>query len=206
MVFPADVASVLSGASMGQLRHWRNTGLVVPGVADDPALYSYQDVVALRIVMWLRTESTLQRVRKAFANLRAYRFTDHPASYRFGTDGDTIAVRDDDERWTDLVRKPGQTHMFTLAEVFQPFTTRNGREVVDFTRPRGHLRVDANLLGGWPAIEGTRIGFDTVAALVEDGSLTAEDVHHYYPSVPVEAVPDAVSFADSVAAARSGAA
>jgi uncharacterized protein (DUF433 family) len=61
-------------------------------------------------------------------------------------------------------------------------------------------------LGGWPTIAGTRVGFDTVAALMGDGSLSAEDVHHYYPSVPPVAVADAVSFADAIEAVRRSAA
>jgi uncharacterized protein (DUF433 family) len=154
--------------------------------------------------MKLRTDLSLQKVRKAFGNLPAYNFTRHPGEYRFGTDRDTIAVLDD-QQWTDLVRNPGQSHLFTLAEVFAPFTAKNGREVVDFMRPRRRLQVDSERLGGWPTIEGTRVGFDTVASLMEDGSLTADDVHYYYPTVAVEAVADAVSFAEDVALARSAA-
>ncbi|WP_434447733.1 DUF433 domain-containing protein [Lentzea sp. E54] len=204
MLFPVDVASVLSGASVRQLDHWRRTELLVPEYSTQPVRYSFRDLVALRIVMKLRTDLSLQKVRKAFGNLPAYNFTHHPGEYRFGTDGDTIAVMDlDDQQWTDLVRQPGQPHLFTLAEVFAPFTTQTGRKVVDFMRPRKRLQVDSERMGGWPTIAGTRVGFDTVANLMEDGSLTAEDVHYYYPSVAVEAVADAVSFAEDVVLARS---
>lgn len=201
-MFPVELASVLSGASVWQLERWRASGLLVPEDSRNPVRYSFRDVVALRTVMRLRTDLSLQKVRKAFANLPVYNFTEHPAQYRFGTDHETIAVLDD-ERWMDLVRNPGQYDLFTLADVFQPFTTKSGREVVDFRSPREHLRVNGALLGGWPTIAGTRVGYDTVAALVADGSLTAEDVHHFYPSVPVAAVADAVELADMVAAARS---
>lgn len=204
-MFPAELASVLSGASMGQLAHWRKTGLLVPEAGDSPWRYSFRDVVALRTVMKLRTDLSLQKVRKAFKNLPVYDFTEHPASYEFGYDDKTIAVLDG-EQWVDLVDHPGQLNVFSLADVFQPFTTLSGRPVADFREPRKHLRVKGGLLGGWPTIVGTRVGYDTVANLMEDGSLTAADVHHFYPTVPVEAVADAVSFAEDVAAARSAAA
>ncbi|MDU0291428.1 DUF433 domain-containing protein [Saccharothrix longispora] len=202
-MFPAELASVLSGASMGQLAHWRKTGLLVPEGGGNPVRYSFQDVVALRMVMKLRTDLSLQKVRKAFANLPVFNFTAHPAEYRFGTDHRTIAVLDD-QQWMDLVRKPGQYDMFTLADVFQPFVTQSGREVVDFRRPRRRITVDGGRLGGWPTIAGTRVGFDTIAALVEDGSVEPEEVRHFYPAVSVEAVADAVSFAEVVTATRSG--
>jgi uncharacterized protein (DUF433 family) len=205
VLFPTELASVLSGATVGQLRHWKSTGLLKPEKSGDASGYTFQDLVALRIVVRLRAELSLQKVRTAFRNLPIYNFTSHPSSYRFGTDGDTIAVYDH-QAWTDLVRKPGQPHLFSLDELFEPFINRSGQEVVDFRRPRKHLRVDGERLGGWPTIEGTRVGFDTVAALMEDGSLSAEDVHHYYPSVPPVAVADAVSFAEAVAAVRRNAA
>lgn len=201
-MFPADLTSVLSGASVFQLQRWRRTELLVPEVSPRPALYSFRDVVALRTVMKLRTEATLQKVRKAFANLPEFELTKHPSEYRFGTDGKTIAVADDEGRWMDLVKNPGQYTLFTLADVFQPFTTKTGREVVDFVRPRRHLRVDGARMGGWPTIEGTRVAYDTVSKLMADGSMSAEDVHYFYPSVPVEAVSDAVDFAHQVSTVR----
>jgi uncharacterized protein (DUF433 family) len=204
-MFPAELASVLSGASMGQLAHWRSSGLLVPEESSNPVRYSFRDVVTLRTVMRLRTDLSLQKVRKAFANLPVYNFTEHPSEYRFGTDHKTIAVLDN-EHWMDLVGKPGQYDVFTLADVFQPFTTQAGREVVDFRRPRKHIRVNGARMGGWPTIAGTRVAYDTVAILMEDGSLDAEDVNHFYPTVPVEAVGDAVELAEMVAAARSSAA
>ncbi|MET1072597.1 MAG: DUF433 domain-containing protein [Umezawaea sp.] len=201
-MFPADLTSVMTGASVHQLAGWRATGLLVPEISARPVLYSFRDVVALRTVMKLRTEATLQRVRKAFARLPEFELTKHPSEYSFGTDGKTISAVDADGVGIDLVRYPGQYEAVTLAEIFRPFTTKSGREVVDFLAPRHHLRVDGARMGGWPTIAGTRVAYDTISELMADGRLTAEDVHYYYPSVPVAAVPDAVEFAGLVAEAR----
>jgi uncharacterized protein (DUF433 family) len=204
-MFPVELTSVLSGASLGQLQRWRAEGLLPPEGSERPVRYSFRDVVALRTMMKLRTDLSFQKVRRAFTNLPVYQFTQHPAEYRFGTDGKSIAVLDE-EQWMDLTRNPGQYDLFTMAQVFQGYTTKSGREVVDFTKPRKNLRVNGALMGGWPTIIGTRVGYDTVASLVADGSLTAADVHHFYPTVPIEAVADAVELADLVSAIRNSAA
>ena len=109
-MFPTDLTSVLTGASVWQLRRWNSTGLLVPeGQTKPRLLYSFRDVVALRTVVRLRSEAaSLQKVRRAFANMPALDFTEHPARYQFGTDGRTIVIADDDGNTIDLVREPGQ--------------------------------------------------------------------------------------------------
>lgn len=200
-MFPPNLTSVLSGASVYQLKNWRSTGLLVPEVSRNPVQYSFRDVVALRTVMRLRTESSLQKVRKAFSRLPEFDLTKHPAEYRFGTDGRTIWVLDEEGRGIDLVRNPGQYEVFSLADVFEPFVTKSGREVVNFLRPKPHLAVDGERMGGWPTIRGTRVGYDTVSRLVADDGLTPDAVHDYYPTVPVGAVLDAVGFDNLVRSA-----
>lgn len=199
-MFPPALTSVLSGASRYQLKSWRSTGLLIPEVSRSPVLYSFRDVIALRTVMRLRTESSLQKVRTAFANMPEFDLTKHPAEYKFGTDGKTIWVIDDEGRGMDLVKNPGQYEIFTLADIFEPFTTKNGRDVVDFRRPKPYLRVDGERMGGWPTIKDTRVPYDTVASLIDD-DLTPADVSYYYPTVPIAAVRDAVEFAELVKAA-----
>ena len=93
MVFPIELAATLSGASRTQLNRWRSTGLLVPEIqAYRPPLYSFRDLVALRAVVFLRAETSLQRVRRAFANLPEMNFSEHPAEYKLATDGRTIVI------------------------------------------------------------------------------------------------------------------
>ncbi|MGY6651397.1 MerR family transcriptional regulator [Amycolatopsis sp. TRM77291] len=81
-MFPTGLTSVLSGASVAQLRSWNRTGLLVPEVATEPyLLYSYRDVVALRSVVHLRREQSLQKIRKAFTNANELDFSEHPSRY-----------------------------------------------------------------------------------------------------------------------------
>jgi uncharacterized protein (DUF433 family) len=194
-MFPTNLTSVLTGASAGQLRHWNRTGLLVPEVATGSRLlYSFRDVVALRTVVRLRTETSLQKVRRAFATMPALDFTEHPSRYRFGTDGRTIALADDVGNLVDLVENPGQYEIFSLADVFEPFQTKRGALVVDFLHPRTRLEVRAGRMGGWPTIINTRIPYDIIADLVAGDDVTPEEVDYYYPGVDAAAARDAVDF------------
>lgn len=194
MAFPVELASVLTGASLHQLRRWRTSQLVVPGVhAARPMLYSFKDLATLRTVMWLRTATSLQKVRRAFSNLSTYDLTDHPSQYRFATDGASISVWTD-EGFLDLVRNPGQYKIHTLADVFRSFTNKAGDQVVDFERPLTHLRVNARRMGGWPTIEGTRVPYDSIALLLDGGQVQPGDVGRFYPAVSEAAALDAVKF------------
>ncbi|WP_242088714.1 DUF433 domain-containing protein [Microbacterium lacticum] len=203
MSFSIELAATLSGASVPQLRRWRSTNLLRPEVHDArPAIYSFRDVVALRSFVRLRTETSLQKIRRAIENMPSVEdLTEHPGAYQFGTDGKTIAVFTADGP-IDLVKNPGQTIIATLAEVFAPFTTVKGTEVPDFVRPRQHLAIDARRAGGLPTIAGTRLPYDNVAALVRTGEVPYDQVERFYPGVTREAVEDAVDFDRSVRSLR----
>ena len=198
MGFPIELASVLSGASVYQLRRWRATGLVPPEANDyRPPLYSFRDIVVLRTVVRLRAETSLQKIRVAFRRMPEYDLTDHLSEYMFAVHGKSISVYTD-EHWLDLVTAPGQYELYTLGDIYEPFTTYRGVEVVDFRRPRPHLEVDARRVGGWPVLENTRIGYDTVARAIDNVTLFAADVARFYPGVTEAAALDAVSFDDEV--------
>ncbi len=198
-MFPTDLTSVLSGASVSQLRRWNSTGLLVPEIATKPRLlYSFRDLVAARIVVRLRAEASLQKIRKAFANMSALDFTEHPSRYQFGTDGKIIVIGDDEGNTVDLVKEPGQYQLHSLVEIFAPFKTNRGATVVDFLHPRKHLEVRAGRMGGWPTITDTRIPYDTIANLVSGGDVALGDVHYYYPGVDADAALDALDFEAAV--------
>lgn len=197
--FPAGLASVLTGASIHQLRRWRSSGLAVPEVHKSrPMLYSFRDVVALRTIVWLRSNISLQKIRTAFSNLDVLDFTEHPSQYQFATDGKTIAVADETGKAVDLVKRPGQVTLFTLEDVFNTFENRRHETVVDFRRPRRNLVVSAARMGGWPTAAGTRVTYDAIARLVDNRTIFIEDVPRYYPGVTAEAAADALSLSEQV--------
>ena len=92
MLFPVDVASVLSGASVRQLDHWLRTELLVPEYSTQPVRYSFRDLVALKVVKSLLDNGmSLQRVRRAWDYLnRRAKLDKHLSEVQLITDGVSI--------------------------------------------------------------------------------------------------------------------
>ncbi|KQQ80998.1 hypothetical protein ASF64_13275 [Arthrobacter sp. Leaf137] len=204
MAFPLELTAVLSGATARQLRLWRGRGILVPEInRDNPALYSYRDVVALRTIAFLRSRTSMQNIGKAFHSMQKLQFTEHPATYSFGLSGTSIVFKTPEGITLDLSRNVGQMMLFTLEEIFEPYTNRRNETVVDFRHPKPHIEVDRGRLGGWPTIERTRISYDTIASLVDGDTVRPEEVAYYYPNVSEAAAQDAVDFASMVKAAAA---
>lgn len=202
MAFPLNLTSALTGASISQLRRWSRGDLLVPeGHKTRPMLYSFRDLIALRTIVFLRNETSLQRVRRALSNLDVIDMTEHPSAYTFATDGRTIGVVDEmNGQVVDLVRSPGQTSDLSLASAFEKFTTKSGRAVPRFLQPRPRIEVSPRRMGGWPTVQGTRITYDAIADLVDNKTIFPADVPRYYP-VEMADVEDALDFAREVKSA-----
>ena len=193
------MAAALSGATTGQLRHWRSpkTGpLLAPEIAAKPrALYSFQDVLALRTFVRLREDTSLQKIRAAIGHLRDLGEVGPLSSYRLVSDqrGDIQLVTQDQA--VNLGTRPGQLQLVAvIGDVIEPFAVRAGVVVPHLLHPRPLLEVDPETQGGTPVIAGTRVPYDAVADLMRDG-VEAEQVSKYYPAVTAEAARDALDFA-----------
>jgi len=208
VAFPVPIASVLTGATIAQLAYWRKEThsappLLVPeGKRSGRYLYSWADVVALRSIVYLRSEKSLPRIRRAVATLRQLEADDwtHLGSYTLISTERTILVRTPKGQLLDVGQHPGTVLLETLMrDVLEPFETRTGRVVPALKRPRPHITVDPGVLGGYPVLAGTRVPFDAVAALVHD-NLEPAEIAAIYPSAGHEGILDAVDFAEQVAA------
>ncbi len=199
--YPSVVAAALSGASLRQLSYWRsersNDGpLLSPSfhVRGGRVAYSFQDVIALRTFVYLRAKDVpLQRVRKAVHNLRLLGETEHLSSYQLVAVGKDVTWISDDFA-IDLTRSPGNFVIAQMGDILGSFQGTNDREVVALRRPKPGIEVDPDVRGGYPVIEGTRVPYDVVSALVQDG-LAPEDIVSYYPPVSPDAARGARDFA-----------
>ena len=168
--------------------------------AKRPPLYSFRDLVALRSIAFLRAETSLQKIHKAFGTLNVLHMVEHPSEYSFGTDGKTIFVQGPDAEAIDLVRDPGARTLFTFEEMNKAFTNFRKQEVPSFTAPAPHICVDPARIGGWPAIEGTRIGYDVIADFAGTQDPDVEYVLEYYPDLTTAAIESAIEFNKQVEA------
>jgi uncharacterized protein (DUF433 family)/DNA-binding transcriptional MerR regulator len=207
VAFPVPITSVLSGASVDQLAYWRKKTatarpLLVPETkAAGRFLYSWADVLALRTIAYLRSEKSLPRIRAAVDTLRRLEASewDHLASYTLVSTPTSIFVQTPRGALLDLQKHPGTVLDETLMrDVMEPFRTKSGRRVPALERPRPQLRVHPSILGGYPVVADTRVPFDVVAGLAEEGWPAAEIIS-LYPTVEVGAIRDARAFAKQVA-------
>jgi DNA-binding transcriptional MerR regulator len=150
--FTAHQTSRLSGCTARQLRYWDQIGLVRPSIQQTggrpgvPRLYSFRDLVALKVVKSLLDGGmSLQRVRRAweFLNRRA-RLDQHLAEVKLVTDGRSIfkVVRREGEV-LDALRQGQMAFFVAIDEVAREVSD----SVTDFRRDRDQfLRAlrDAN--------------------------------------------------------------
>ena len=204
MSFTPVVAAALSGASTGQLAYWRSGRTTEPLLAPQHhaprgrVAYSFQDVVALRTFVYLRSrEVPLQRIRKAVASLRKLGEVEHLARYSLVAMDRDVAWRISDDEAVDLTRRPGQGVLARMVDIFAPFVNMQNQSVVDLRCPTPGISVDPAVRGGLPVVEGTRVPYDLVASLLDDG-LAPTAIADIYPSVSVDAVHAAAEFAQYV--------
>jgi len=162
-------------------------------------------VVALRTFVYLREQLPLQRIRKAVSSLRDLGNTEHLSRYALFVVGDSVVWRSpEDDEYVDLVDQPGAGRLAAvMSDVWGPFTNMQGAQVVDLINPRPNIEVDPETLGGYPVIRGTRVEFDLVSSLVEDG-VEPGRIKSFYPGVSAEAARDAARFAKIVERHRTG--
>lgn len=205
MAFGVRIAAALSGATPAQLGYWRKSidrggnPLLVPEIsADRPVLYSFRDVIALRSFVFLRADVSLQKIRRATANLYELGYREHLSKYTVvRTEDGGIALVESDYA-IDLVRNPGQQILAAMSDVLAPFfLEQRSVQVPAFFQPRPMLTVDRGIRGGHPVISGTRVPYELVAGLIADG-VPPENIGDFYPSVTAEGARDADDFAHYV--------
>ncbi|MDX2520607.1 MULTISPECIES: DUF433 domain-containing protein [Streptomyces] len=201
MSYEPKLAAALTGATLRQLAHWRNPAaakgaLLIPEVsAERPILYSFRDLIALRLCVQMRKETSLHKIRDAVRSLRVnLGEREHLSTYRLVADGHHIYLVEPAQA-TDLLHG-GNGVIHQVVDALKPFY-RGGRHIPDLYQPRDHLRVDEDVRGGEPVIDGTRIPAADVAALVRDG-IAPERIVDFYPGVSAAAARDALDFSDYV--------
>jgi predicted RNase H-like HicB family nuclease len=114
--FNSKQACAVIGISRKQLIDWDAKGIVKPSIRPamgrgSKRLYSYGDLLALRVVKGLRDLSiSLQRIRKCVRYLRKHLpDTSQPLHFcTLVTDGQTIQLVEDRKTLIDTVKNPGQ--------------------------------------------------------------------------------------------------
>lgn len=189
LAFTTHEAERLAGLTPRRLQYWDETGFIRPSVAarrgrGSPRLYSFQDLVQLRIAAQLRDRLSLQALRR----LKAALDVDAPfAEVRFAvtTGGETVYLAQ--EGAPEAARAPGQiveTFHVPLEEIRADLRRRvadlrSRHHVGEIVRTRG-------VLGSQPTIVGTRITPQAIVDMLDNGWDRARIVDEFPDLVPAD--------------------
>lgn len=191
--YEASRAAALAGVPKSTVYWWAGHGVVVPSVSPNrEKLWSYSDLMALRIVSWLRhpkvdakrpalPASPMPKVRLALGLL------DELGLDLWSSDNADESVLLVDDRGDIFVRSSHQIlniqgqptllpeHSLALTAPFR----EAGGHGPDLLRPRPHLRIVPAKVTGEPHIVHSRITTQTIAALASRGFSTEQIASMY---------------------------
>ena len=185
IAFPDAKAARLARVSVGRLRYWEETQLVVPSVRREISprnivrLYSFQDMLALLVVAWLRTERdmSLQHIRRVVAHLYSRGYGAPLRELKFATLGREIYFQHPDGSWEgDL--SPDQIILEETIRL-EPLRSRITRAVQRSADQVGQIVTRRGVMGSKPIFAGTRILVDTVRRYLEAGYDAAAIIEEY---------------------------
>ena len=204
-------AAALSGVPVSTVYLWARTGIVEPSVSPTRIkLWSYADLMALRIVYWLRhpkqgqgsnvAASPMASVRKALAELE-HRGLDiwddsgaRPDSpLRVDSSANIFVVGGE-----DVSRVDGQQLLAGMLDLLGPFES-DRRRGPDLVRPRPNLRIIPGRVSGEPHLAGSRITTQVAAALHRNIA-DVEKIAALYPGFDASIFEEAIELEFSLAA------
>ena len=207
--YDAGRAAALSGVPKSTVYYWARQQVVIPTVSPSrQKLWSYADLMALRIVYWLRhpkqgkvdevPASPMSQVREALAelerrNVDIWADNGQPGSpLRVDRNGRVYLA----DGWSAGVQ--GQMSFVSVLDLLGPF--ENGKHHgPDLIRPRSGLRIIPGKVSGEPHLVDSRITTRSVAALykrVRD----LDTVVALYPGVAPETIGQAIELEHALAA------
>lgn len=112
--FPAGQAARLAGVSYKTLDFWARTGFITPSVVPgigkgSDRIYSFQDIVALRVAAKLREEGVgVQKLRKVVRYLQEREGLESPLAQTYLVSNGRDVYERRGEEITSLLQRPGQ--------------------------------------------------------------------------------------------------
>jgi uncharacterized protein (DUF433 family) len=170
-------------------------------------LWSYADLMGLRVIYWLRQRKTtklgvevprtsMPAVRRALKELRALQvslFEEGRPSILVDLTGKVHVKRGG---WVHDLE--GQTVSEPLLDLIVPFTTAEGTRGPDLISPRVELRIVPGKLSGSPHVVHTRLETRALAALASDGYDNAA-IHRLYPYLSTPQIEQALDLEQQLA-------
>jgi uncharacterized protein (DUF433 family)/DNA-binding transcriptional MerR regulator len=199
--YTGERAAALSGVPRSTVHYWARNGQLVPSVSLAPRLWSFTDLLALRILYWLRQSkkkfdheipaSSMPKIMHARDQLLALDLDifdeSHPVVVGVTLSGDIIV----NARNLPPQRVNGQLIESQIIDVLAPFEGLEGTRGPDLRRPRPTIRIVPRKISGAPHIAGTRLPTQSVYVLKERG-FSVEELAKLYPFASFEALSESV--------------
>jgi uncharacterized protein (DUF433 family) len=206
--YTADRAASLSGVPKSTIHWWARNEILVPNVsAEKVKLWSYADLMSLRVIYWLRQRKTTGRgaeiprtsmpaVRRALKALRALDLAPWHAH------GPTLFVNGTGEIYLKEPHGRPETPAGQLTsdvlDLIAPFSTAEGTRGPDLLKPRPELRIVPGKVSGSPHIVSTRLETRALAALKGDG-FDVPGIQRLYPYVSAAQIEQALDLENQLA-------
>lgn len=204
--YSADRAAALSGVPLSTVHWWARNDVLVPSIsAERVKLWSFPDLMGLRIIYWLRQtkkapdgaavpRTAMPAIRRALGqlselDLRLWSEDTGPA-VTVDRGGNVVILTESDGEAPHRQRSmPAGAD--ELLPVTAPFQTVEGARGPDLHAPRPRLRIVPGKLGGAPHVAHTRLESQALGSLAASGLPTAK-VYRLYPNVEPSAIDDAL--------------
>jgi uncharacterized protein (DUF433 family) len=200
--YSADRAAALSGVPMSTVHYWSRKGWLVPSVsAERTKLWSYADLLELRMIDWLRKDkgepveheiprSRMKQIREAKARLVDFDlrlFQDGTSTVAVTRAGEVIICRQ------GVVPHDSQGQQLTdYVDLIQPEAGR-----IHLLRPRKTIRIVPGKLSGAPHVQETRVETEALHALKVSG-YDPTGIRSLYPYLSLEAVGEAIDLEEDL--------
>jgi uncharacterized protein (DUF433 family) len=206
-VYTAERTAALSGVPKSTIHYWARHGVLTPSVsAEKVKLWSYADLMALRVIDWLRSQKATKeghliprsKMRAVRAALAALRREDLPI-----WDGGSSALVVNAEGKVYIEAREGLTsvagefaHRDLLLPI-APFTLHERSAGPDLMHPRPTLRIIPGKLGGSPHVVDTRIETRALSSL-HDSGMSIERIAALYPNLQRTEIEEAVDLEEQL--------
>jgi uncharacterized protein (DUF433 family) len=202
--YSADRAAALSGVPKSTIHWWARHDVLIPSIsAERVRLWSFSDLMGLRIIYWLRQTkeapdgamvpaTTMPAVRRALrqvAELDLLLWSEETGPVvRVDRGGSVIVDAADGPEAAHRQRRFAHEDLLSVTD---PFRALNGAQGPDLHAPRPRLRIVPGKLGGSPHVAHTRLESQAIGALAT-GGLPVAKIYELYPSVDPSAIDQAL--------------
>jgi uncharacterized protein (DUF433 family) len=197
----AERAAQLSGIPLSTLYDWRRREVYMPDFSSaSPAIWSYRDLVFVRLLVWLRQIGMPRPLASEMVgSVRAFAASGEQIR-RIRADRYTLLINEEtNSRFKD------QPNLLPFDNIYELFRTFDILEPIDEFRTHGqrrmwapHLvtpsqctRISPFVLAGDPCINRTRIPTSAIFGLREERGLSSSEIVRLYPGLAIEAADDA---------------